>query len=115
MRPTIFEAMEVGLFHIPFHPLDNPFLFGLFWLCFSIGIIVQVILFQHCKGNGRWGFILFSLMGLFFCEIACQVITGWDMLLWLLFWFLFLVFVIGAGICCLFHFLCKKKGAKNEF
>lgn len=58
MRLTIFEAIETGLLQIPFHP-DNPFLFCLFWLCFFISVIVQAVLFQHCKGYGKWGFIYF--------------------------------------------------------
>jgi len=111
MRPTIFEALEVGLLHVPFHP-DNPFLFCLFWLCFFIGIIVQIVLFQHCKGFGKWGFIIFSAIGFFCCEIACQIITGWDLILWLVLWFLFLTFLVGAGLCTLiYHLLKKKRGA----
>ncbi|MBR2062642.1 MAG: hypothetical protein IJ969_04940, partial [Anaerotignum sp.] len=59
MRPTIFEAMEVGLLHVPFHP-DNPFLFCLFWLCFFIGIIVLtmtalvVISTLYANGSTAW-------------------------------------------------------------
>ena len=107
MRLTIFEAMETGLLQIPFHP-DNPFLFCLFWLCFFISVIVQAVLFQHCRGYGKWGFILFSLLGLICCEIACQIITGWDFIAWLLFWFLFLTFLLGAGCCTLIRFIRKK-------
>ena len=109
MRLTILEAMEVGLFAIPFHPLDNPFLFGIFWLCFFIGVIIQIVLLQHCKGYGKWGFLFFSFFGLIVCEIACQVITGWDLLAWLLFWFLFLVFLLSAGLTYLSSFLLKKQ------
>jgi len=107
MRPIFLEAMEVGLLQIPFHP-DNPFLFCLFWLCFFIGLIVQTVLFQHCKGYGKWGFILFALIGFLCCEMACQIITGWDLILWLVLWFLFLTFLFGAGISTFVYKLRKR-------
>lgn len=107
MRPTIFEALETGLLQIPFHP-GEPFLFAAFWICFALAIAIQILLFKKCKGFGRWGFLLFSLTGFLICEIACQIITGWDLLAWLLFWFIFLTFLLGAGICCLFRYLHKK-------
>lgn len=108
MRLTIFEAMEVGLLQVPFHP-DNPYLFFAFWLCFVLAAGIQLLLFKKCKGNGRWGFILFSLMGLSICEIGCQIITGWGLIAWLLFWFIFLTFLLGAGLCALFYFIQKKR------
>lgn len=107
MRPTIFEAIEVGLLQIPFHP-GEPFLFAAFWFCFALAVGIQLFLFRKCKGSGRWGFLLFSLIGFLICEIGCQIITGWDLIAWLLFWFIFLTFLLGAGLCCLLRHLHKK-------
>ncbi|MBQ7757863.1 hypothetical protein [Anaerotignum sp.] len=107
MRLTIFEAMEVGLFQVPFHP-DNPYLFFAFWLCFALAVGIQLLLFKKCKGQGRWFFLLLSLCGFLLCEVACQLITGWDLLAWLLLWFLCLTFLLGAGLCTLLRFLLKK-------
>ena len=109
MRLTIFEAIESGLLQVPFSP-DNPYLFFPFWGCLLLAMGIQHLLFRKCKGHGRWGFIIFSLIGFLFCEIACQIITGWDLILWLILWFLFLTFLLGAGISTLVYKLKKKRG-----
>ena len=109
MRLTIFEAMEVGLFQVPFHPFLNPYLFFAFWLCFALAVGIQSLLFKKCKGFGRWAFLVVSLCGFLLCETGCQIITGWDLILWLVCWFLCLTFLLGAGVCTVVYVLKKKK------
>ena len=115
MRPTFFEAMESGLFQLFFYPPANPYLSLVFWLCFLLAAGIQFLLLKKCSGLGRWVFLLLSLCGFFFCEIACQIITGWDLILWLLLWFLCLTLLFGAGVCILFHYLYKKYAKKRDF
>ena len=107
MRLTIFEAIEVGLLQVPFCP-DNPYLFFPFWIGFLLAIGIQYLLLKKCKGAVRWGFILFSLLGFFCCEIACQIITGWDLILWLVLWFLYLTLLLGAALCTFVYILKKR-------
>lgn len=104
MRPTILEAIEIGLLEIPFRFDANPFLCICFWLCFAIGIAVQSALLLHCRGKWkRRSFALLSLCGLLLCEAACQVIIGWESLLWLILWFFCLTFLLAAIIALLVH------------
>ena len=106
MRLMIFEAIETGLLQVPFYP-NNPYLFYPFWGCFLLAIGMQYLLFRKCKGHGRWGLIILSLVGIFRCEIAYQIVTGWDLILWMLLWFLCLTFLLGAGVCTLVYNLRK--------
>lgn len=108
MRLTIFEAKEVGLFQIPFHP-GEPILFAIFWFSFILAVCVQILLCKKYSSIKRWCFLLFSLVGLLICEIGCQVITGWNRLAWMLFWFIFLTFLLGSGIYTLIYLIKKKK------
>lgn len=112
MRLMIIEAIETGMLQVPFYP-DNPYLFYPFWGCFLMAIIIQYLLFKKCKHAGRWGFIILSLFGIFCCEIAYQIITGWDLILWMILWFLCLTFLIGAALCTLVYILKKKAGEKH--
>jgi len=94
--------MEIGLFQVPFHP-DNPYLFFPFWGCFLLAIGIQALLLKKYKTGIRWSFLIFSLIGFFCCEIACQIIIGWDLILWLVLWFLFLTFLFGSVVCILVY------------
>ena len=112
MQLTIAEMFEVGLHCAPVHP-ESP-LFYIFWIALLWGAGVQLLLHKKTKRPfARWSFILFHAICVLACDIACQVIIGWDRLSFLIFYWIFLTILIGAVLCTLVFFFVKKKRAKQ--
>ena len=85
-----------------------------FWLLVLLGAAVQaVIRLRGRTALARWGFPALLAAGLLGCDIACQCITGWDLLLPLLAYFALLWLLLGAVLVNLFRFLCKIQGKKT--
>ena len=101
---AFFQGAEIGLLEAPLHP-GTPV--GLaFWLLVLLGAAVQAVI--RLRGRtvlARWGFPALLAAGLLGCDIACQCITGWDLLLPLLAYFALLWLLAGALLVNLFHFL----------
>ena len=95
MEPAIFKLMEVGLLQIPFQ-LYNPYLFFGFWISFFAAAAIQRLLLKKCKQTwARWSFAGITLVGLIAGEVLCQVITGWDLILYMVLFGLFLTFALA--------------------
>lgn len=105
MEPAIVKGFEMGTHMVPI-TLESP-LCWIFWACLLLGFGVQILLQRKRSLRFLWPALLAA--GVVGCEIACQIITGWDLLAWLLFWFLFLVFLLSAGLTYLSSFLLKKQ------
>ncbi len=101
---AFFLGAEIGLLEAPLHP-GTPV--GLaFWLLLALGAAVQgVIRLRGRTVLARWGFPALLAAGLLGCDIACQCITGWDLLLPLLAYFALLWLLAGGFLVNLFHFL----------
>lgn len=108
MQPALLQGFEIGTHAIPFH-FESPLCF-IFWLTVLQGAAIAFFL----QGTGRkktarrvvYGVILATLLA---CEIACQSVTGWDLLVPVLLYFYLLALLLGAGICSLGIFLFRKK------
>ena len=83
---AFLELWEIGYFHVPFQ-WDNLFLFFIFWGLFLIGTLIQMLLLCKAKTKrGKFGFLIVLCVFCIAFEIACQIITGWDRLAWLIFY-----------------------------
>ena len=98
MQLAVLEAIEVGLFQVPFSPA-NPYLFFGFWLLFLLAALIQLLLLRR-RPRSR-GFLILSLVGLIAMELLWQATTGWDRLAWLILWFAFLTMLAGASVTTL--------------
>lgn len=113
MEPAIVKAVEVGMHMVPV-AFDSP-LCPIFWGCQLAGVIIQLVLLKKGKRRGRrWAFTAVLLIGLLACEIACQVITGWDLILPLVLYFCLLTMLVGAGLCTLVFYLRKGKAGSAK-
>ena len=108
MQFALMMGIEMGAHELPFH-LDNP-LGIVFWIALLLGAGVQTILSRKvtCRLL-RAVWMLFLLLCMLVCEIACQVITGWDLLLPVLLYFYLLTMLAGALLCVLFCRLRQRK------
>lgn len=102
------EVWEIGLFQSPI-AVSNPFLCIAFWICLLLGVGIELLLCWRCRQRSmRWLLIVIGFVGLTGSELACQIITGWDRLVWLLLYFYCLTLLVGAGMGMLFCWLYNK-------
>ena len=100
MEPAILKAIEIGMHTAPI-VFDSP-LCPIFWGCLLAGSLLQLILLKKAKRRGgRWGFAAALVIGLLVCEIGCQMITGWDLLIPIVLYFYLLTMLTGAALCAL--------------
>ena len=91
----------------------SPVLSLILWASLIVGFAVQLILSLKCSSTlPKLGFVLFSVLGLCVSEVLCRIITGWDLILYLIVYCVFLCFITGAGICGLSLKLYNKR--KNK-
>jgi len=105
---AFLELWEIGYFHVPFQ-WDNLFLFFIFWGLFLIGALIQTLLLS--KANTKTGKFGFPIILCAFCivlETACQLITGWDRLVWLVFYGFALTLLFGAILSILLRMIQNK-------
>ena len=89
MQLAILQGIEIGMHMLP-----------LFWITLLIGGGIQFLLHKKAQSRaGRYWFVVLNCIGMLTCEIACQIITGWDLLLPLFLYWFFLTFFLGACIC----------------
>lgn len=114
MYPIFLEAIQIGLFQIPFSYHENPFLCLCFWLCCAIGSCIQLALLLH--GKSKWmrsSFLLLSLGGLLLCELVALFLTGLPLLFCILLWFFCFAFVLSAIFCTILYCLLQKYHKKK--
>ena len=103
MQFAILQGIEIGMHMLP-----------LFWITLLIGGGIQFLLQKKAKSRaGRWWFATVNLIGMLICEVACQIITGWDRLVPLFLYWLFFTFFFGALLCTLVFFCMQKNKAKQ--
>ena len=92
MEPAIVKGFEMGSHMIPV-AFDSP-LCWIFWVLLLLGFGVQTLLQRKRRLRFLWpAFLLAALTG---CEIACQIIIGWDLVLWVILYFYVLTLLVGA-------------------
>ena len=92
MEPAILKGFEMGTHVIPI-TLESP-LCWVFWACLLLGFGIQSLLQRKRALRFLWPGLL--LAGLAACETACQIITGWDLILWVILHFYLLTMLMGA-------------------
>ena len=101
------QAWEIGLLQAPFVP--ESFLCWIFWSGFCLSGLTQYLVLA--KAQRRWMYWLLPgtlALGMLAGEIGCWTITGIDLLLPLLGWWLSLTFLLGtAGVVLIFTLVRK--------
>jgi len=92
MEPAIVKGFEMGTHMVPF-TLESP-LCWIFWACLLLGVGIQTLLQR--KRSLRFLWIALLAVGIIACEIACQIITGWDLILWVILHFYLLTMLMGT-------------------
>ena len=92
MEPAILKGFEMGTHMIPI-TFESP-LCWIFWACLLLGFGVQCLLQRKRRLRLAWPVLLSA--GVLGCEIACQIIIGWDLILWVLLYFYVLTLLLGA-------------------
>ncbi len=105
MLEGLKEVIEVGMLEVLVAP-DVPWLFIPSWLCVIIGLFIQLRCLK--KEKARW-FMTALAVALIASEILCQVITGWDVLIFLVLYGFFIYLLLGAAIGTAIHYLKKRK------
>lgn len=105
MEPAILKGFEMGTHMVPV-TFESP-LCWIFWLCLLLGLGAQMLLQRKRSLRFLWPALLTA--GGLGCEIACQIITGWDLILWVLLHFYLLTMLVGALVGTLLHHLRRKK------
>lgn len=107
MQLAIVQAAEIGYFDLPFHG-ESP-LFLVFWLSLLAGAGIQLILFRKARRRrSRWWFLALLVVGLVACEVGCQLIQGWDLLVPLFLYCFFFTLLLGAGLGLAIHFIKRQ-------
>lgn len=100
MQLALMQGIEIGTHTLPFH-LGNP-LGILFWVAVLLGAGIQTVLNRRGKCRlTRAAWLIFLLAALLACEIACQIVTGWELLLPVMLYFYLLAMLLGALLCLL--------------
>lgn len=92
------QGIEIGFHQVPWF-VTNP-LCWIFWGCFVLGLVIQFLILRRAQDWGKWMFPVLLVLGMLACDVACHVITGWDLLLPLgVFWIFLLPLLLGALLC----------------
>ena len=92
MEPAIVKGFEMGTHTIPV-AFDSP-LCWIFWTCLLVGLGIQSLMQRKRNLRFLWpGLLLVGVLG---CEAACQIIIGWDLILWVILHFYLLTMLVGA-------------------
>ena len=107
MEPAIVKGFEMGTHMVPI-TFESP-LCWIFWACLLLGFGVQYLLRRKRSLQLVWpALLLAALVGF---EIACQIITGWDLILWVLLHFYLLTMLIGTLLGMLLRRLRGKESS----
>ncbi len=107
MEPAIVKGFEMGTHMVPI-TFESP-LCWIFWACLLLGFGVQYLLRRKRSLWLVWpALLLAALVG---CEIACQIITGWDLILWVILYFYLLTALTGALLGMAHRCIRQRKGA----
>ncbi len=103
MFEGLLEVIEVGMMEALITP-SAPWLFIPSWLFVIFGLFVQLRCLK--KGIAKW-FLISLAAALVASEILCQVITGWDVLLFLILYGFLIDILIGVVVATAVH--CLKR------
>lgn len=96
MELAIEMAWELGCFHALFD-FGDPRISALMWGNLLAGFLIQFLVLKKSRRIwAAWVFPGLVGLGLMVMEIICQVTTGWDLLVYLIVYAIFVLLLSGA-------------------
>lgn len=111
MELAFEKAWEIGFFHTLIN-FNSPVVSAIAWASLLLGVGIQLLILKKAKKKAsRWAFMVILSVLLVAAECACQIIIGWDLMLYLILYGAVLLMLVGAGICTLIFVMAgRKKG-----
>ena len=110
MELGIMMLAEVGFFGV-FFDFSTWMLSVAAWAFLLMGFAIQLLVLKLCRTLWkRRLFAVLILMGVIACELACQMITGWDLLAVLVLYGCVFSLAVGAGLAFVVYCLGGKHG-----
>lgn len=104
----IMMLAEVGFFHV-FFDFSTWMLSVAAWAFLLLGFAIQLLLLKLCRKLWkRRIFAVLLIFGVVAGEVACQMITGWDLLVVLVLYGCVFSMVIGAIMACVIHLVSER-------
>lgn len=101
---ALIQMARAGLLAVPLAPYHV--LFWVFWASVILGAAIQRMLLRRARTRfGRGAFAAVLVLGLLAGEVACQTVTGWDLLLPLLLYWWCGALTLGAGLAALIRWI----------
>ena len=108
MELAIEMAWELGCFHVLFE-FGDPRLSALMWGNLLSGFLIQYLVLKKCRRKwAAWVFPGLAAAGLVVMEILCQVTTGWDLLVYLVVYAIFVLLLAGGILAAIVRIFRKK-------
>ena len=104
----VMMLAEVGFFHV-FFDFSTWMLSVAAWAFLLLGFAIQLLVLKLCrKPWKRRVFAVLLIFGVAVGEIACQMITGWDLLAVLVLYGCVFSMIIGAILAFVVYFLGER-------
>lgn len=108
MQSAFSLGVEVGIFLLPFQL--NSRLSLIFWLACLLTAAAQLLILKKTQSIfAKWALPVLILLGMGACEVACQIVFGYELLLPVLIYWLLLGMLLAALIVSLVYILRKRK------
>ena len=108
MELAIEMAWELGCFHVLLD-FGDPRISALMWGNLLAGFLIQTLVLKKCRRRwAGWIFPCLVGLGLVVMEILCQVTTGWDLLVYLIVYAIFVLLLSGAVLASIVRLIRKK-------
>jgi len=79
------------------------------YACVAVGFLIQALLLKCRHRAVKWAFLVLGAVALVACELACHVITAWDILAVLFLYGAVLCLLLGAVLAVLLRRILKKR------
>jgi len=80
------------------------------WVSLLLGVGIQLLILKKAKKkSSRWAFVVVLAILLIAAECACQIIIGWDLIVYLILYGAVLLMLVGAGLCTLIYTVRERR------
>ena len=109
MELAFEKAWEIGFFHTLIN-FNSPVVSAIAWASLLLGAGTQLLILKKAKKKAiRWAFMVILAVLLVAAECACQIIIGWDLMLYLILYGAVLLMFVGAGLCAIVAMLLGRR------
>jgi len=109
MKLAIEKAWEIGFFHTLIN-FNSPVVSVIAWVSLLLGVGIQLLILKKAKKkSSRWAFVVVLAILLIAAECACQIIIGWDLIVYLILYGAVLLMLVGAGLCTLIYTVRERR------